>query len=49
VARMGTAQIATPDLVTQDGDLVYLAVAIGHLSEVDEHLGGAQTSGGVHQ
>jgi Trk K+ transport system NAD-binding subunit len=49
VARMGTAQVATPDLVTQDGDLVYLAVAIGHVSDVDEHLGGAETGGGVHQ
>ena len=49
VARMGTAQIATPDLVTQDGDLVYLAVAIGHVSEIDEHLGGADSSGSVHK
>jgi Trk K+ transport system NAD-binding subunit len=49
VARMGTAQIATPDLVTQDGDLVYLAVAIGHVSDVDAHLRGEQTTGSVHQ
>jgi trk system potassium uptake protein TrkA len=49
VARMGTAQVATPDLVTQDGDLVYLAVAIGHVSDIDAHLRGEQTSGGVHQ
>jgi trk system potassium uptake protein TrkA len=48
VSRMGAAQIATPDLVTQDGDLVYLAVAIGHVSEVDEHLGGAASGRGVH-
>ena len=40
-ARMGTAQVATPDLVTQDGDVVYLAVAVGHLEEVDKHLAGA--------
>ena len=46
---MGTAQIARPDLVTQDGDLVYLAVAIGHVSEIDEHLGGADSSGSVHK
>jgi trk/ktr system potassium uptake protein len=45
VARMGTAQIATPDLVTQDGDIVYLAVAIGHVAELDGHLGDA---GSVH-
>jgi trk system potassium uptake protein len=49
VARMGTAQIATPDLVTQDGDLVYVVVAIGHVSDIDRHLGGAQASEGVHQ
>jgi trk system potassium uptake protein TrkA len=49
VARMGTAQVATPDLVTQDGDVVYLAVAIGHVSDIDRHLGGAQASGDVHQ
>ena len=39
VSRMGVAQIATPDLVTQDGDVVYLAVAIGHTDEIDRHLG----------
>ena len=39
VSRMGIAQVATPDLVTQDGDVVYLAVAVGHLDEVDRHLG----------
>jgi len=42
VSRMGTAQVATPDLVTQDGDVVYLAVAVGHLDEVDEHLAEAK-------
>jgi trk system potassium uptake protein len=49
VARMGTAQVATPDLVTQDGDVVYLAVAIGHVSDIDAHLRGEQASGGLHQ
>ena len=44
VSRMGNAQIATPDLVTQDGDIVYLAVAIGRVAEVDEHLGSATRS-----
>jgi trk system potassium uptake protein TrkA len=38
VSRMGTAQLATEDLVTQDGDVVYLAVSVGHLDEVDAHL-----------
>ena len=40
VSRMGAAQLATPDLVTQDGDVVYLAVAVGHIDEVDKHLAG---------
>jgi trk system potassium uptake protein TrkA len=38
LSRMGQAQVATADLVTQDGDVVYLAVAVGHLDEVDRHL-----------
>jgi trk system potassium uptake protein TrkA len=38
VNRMGAAQLATDDLVTQDGDVVHLAVAVGHLDEVDAHL-----------
>ena len=46
VSRMGVAQIATPDLVTQDGDVVYLAVAVGHADEIDRHLGaGAEVHG----
>ena len=45
VSRMGTSQIATPDLVTQDGDVVYLAVAVGHVDEVDKHLAGSATAG----
>jgi trk system potassium uptake protein TrkA len=44
VSRMGNAQIAAPDLVTQDGDVVYLAVAVGHVAEVDEHLSGGAAS-----
>src|SRR5215203_7069269 len=38
VTRMGTSQVASPDLVTQDGDVVYLAVGVGHVDEVDAHL-----------
>ncbi len=38
LSRMGIAQVATPDLVTQDGDVLHLAVAVGHLDEVDRHL-----------
>jgi hypothetical protein len=38
---MGTSQVPTADLVTQDGDVVYLAVAVGHVDEVDDHLADA--------
>jgi trk system potassium uptake protein TrkA len=44
VARMGASQVASPDLVTQDGDIVYLAVAVGHVADVDAHL-----EAGVHR
>jgi trk system potassium uptake protein TrkA len=38
LSRMGVAQVATPDLVAQDGDVVYLAVNAEKLGELDEHL-----------
>lgn len=38
LSRTGLAQVATPDLITQDGDVLYLAVAVGQLAEVDRHL-----------
>ena len=38
LSRTGLAQVATPDLITQDGDVVYLAVAVGRLADVDRHL-----------
>jgi len=38
LSRMGQAEVAAADLVTQDGDVVYLAVAVGHLDEVDQRL-----------
>jgi trk system potassium uptake protein len=39
LTRMGAAQVATPDLVAQDGDVMYLAVPAGKTADVDEHLG----------
>lgn len=38
VNRMGAAQMATADLVTQDGDIVYLAALAGQVDQVDRHL-----------
>ena len=40
LSRMGVAQIATHDLVAQDGDVVYLAVNAHKIAELDAHLGG---------
>ena len=39
LSRLGVSQIPTPDLVTQEGDIVYIAVVADRLSELDEHLG----------
>ncbi|MFS8584912.1 MAG: TrkA family potassium uptake protein [Acidimicrobiia bacterium] len=39
VSRMGTARVAEPGLVVQDGDVLYLAVDLGRVGEVDRHLG----------
>jgi trk system potassium uptake protein TrkA len=38
VNRMGAAHLATEDLITQDGDVVHLAVAVGHVEEIDARL-----------
>jgi trk/ktr system potassium uptake protein len=43
VSRMGAAQVPTPELVTQDGDVVYLAVAAGRVDDVDQHLADASS------
>jgi trk system potassium uptake protein TrkA len=45
LSRMGAAQIATPDLVAQDGDVVYLAVAAGKVPDLDEHLDRSTATG----
>ena len=49
LSRMGVAQVATPDLVAQDGDVVYLAVDAHKVAELDAHLSGAVgAAGGAH-
>jgi trk system potassium uptake protein len=48
LSRMGVAQVATPDLVAQGGDVVYLAVAADKVTDLDDHLsraGGTQPAG----
>jgi len=40
LSRLGIGQIPTPDLVTQEGDIVYMTVAADRLEELDAHLAG---------
>ena len=47
LSRLGIGQVPTPDLVTQEGDVVYMAVSSDRLEELDEHLAGEP--GGAHQ
>jgi len=39
LSRLGVGQVPSPDLVTQEGDVVYVVVAADRLDELDEHLG----------
>ena len=48
LSRLGVGQVPAPDLVTQEGDVVYMTVAVDRLAELDAHLGGGTTTGG-HQ
>lgn len=50
LSRLGVGQIPTPDLVTQEGDVVYVAVAADRLDDLDAHLGngGAPHATGGH-
>jgi trk system potassium uptake protein TrkA len=38
LSRMGVAQVATPEIVAQDGDVLYLAVSADKLADLDHHL-----------
>ena len=46
LSRLGVGQIPVPELVTQEGDVVYMTVATGRLAELDAHLAGNPASGG---
>ena len=46
LARLGVAQLPRPDLVVQDGDVVYAAVSGDDIGAFDERLAGA--SAGAH-
>ena len=45
LSRLGVGRIPTPDLVTQEGDIVYMTVSVDRIEELDAHLGG---QGGSH-
>ncbi len=38
LSRLGVGRIPSPDLVTQEGDVVYVAVAVGEVATFDAHL-----------
>jgi trk system potassium uptake protein TrkA len=46
LARLGITQLSRPDLVIQDGDVVYVAIDGERIHAYDEHLTGASTPGG---
>jgi trk system potassium uptake protein len=41
LTRLGVGQVPTPDLVTQEGDVVYLTVPVDRIAELDDHLASA--------
>ncbi|MGH9086138.1 MAG: potassium channel family protein [Acidimicrobiales bacterium] len=45
LARLGVGQVPTADLVTQEGDVVYMAVEVDQLEALDEHLAGDASGG----
>ncbi len=45
LSRLGIAQVPTADLVTQEGDVVYVAVDAGRVDDLDEHLAGGASGG----
>jgi trk system potassium uptake protein TrkA len=45
LSRLGVGQVPAPDLVTQEGDVVYMCVAGERLAELDAHLAGGDGTG----
>ncbi|MEY2571448.1 MAG: trk/ktr system potassium uptake protein, partial [Acidimicrobiaceae bacterium] len=48
LSRLGVAQVPTADLVVQEGDVVYAAIAGDRIAEFETHLGDANGKGGGH-
>jgi trk system potassium uptake protein TrkA len=45
LSRLGVGQVPAPDLVTQEGDVVYMTVAADQVAQLDAHLAGETTGG----
>lgn len=45
LSRLGVGQVPAPDLVTQEGDVVYMTVGADRIDDLDAHLAG-ESSGG---
>ncbi len=45
LSRLGVGQVPTPDLVTQEGDVVYMTVGADRIDELDAHLAGDASGG----
>lgn len=45
LSRLGVGQVPTPDLVTQEGDVVYMTVELERVAELDAHLSGNSSGG----
>jgi trk system potassium uptake protein TrkA len=46
LSRLGVAQMAKTELVLQEGDVVYAAVAGERIPDFEQHLGGSSPTGG---
>jgi trk system potassium uptake protein len=45
LSRLGVGQVPAPDLVTQEGDVVYMTVGADRIGELDAHLAGEPSGG----
>lgn len=48
VTRLGVAQVATPALLAQEGDVVFLAIDGNRIAEVDARIASTPSRGGHH-
>ena len=45
LSRLGVGQVPAPDLVTQEGDVVYMTVGADRIHDLDAHLAGESNGG----